>query len=123
MAYIATLASRLSQLGVTDVEFNLVDNAAVMPPVRRAWTFQTLTPSGAQVTAARAVMIADATSDYNTEQTRLANEAAFHVRLTDYIEAQLDTVRSNYAAQVASSGLPQAAKDIANRVVFNWSLQ
>ena len=122
MPYAVTLAARLSQFGKTNAEFNLVDSDGVMPPTRASWTFDTLTPSAAVFNAARTTIRNNATAAYIARQNRLAREAEFIEQLSGWLDTKISTLREEYAAQVAASNLPQAAKDIANTVTFDWRL-
>ena len=121
MAYTATLAARLSQLGATSVEFNLVDGAGAMPRARASLQFPTLTPTPTQIANAGTQAATRAEQDYLDREQMRGDRQACLESFKDWMDDQVAAANAAFQTRITNSNLSTRRKALARQASFNWS--
>jgi hypothetical protein len=123
MPYTATLAARLSQFGTTVIDFNLVDQAGVMPMRRVSHKWRSDTVTNAQRNAAAAALAQQAEDEWQAEQLRDSRRRAFLERFTTRMDQLAAEVNAELQQDIANSNLTPAQKAVGSQAVFNWRFE
>jgi len=122
MAYQATILSRITQFGTTQIIAEFVDNQGVMPRrvATRVWNKENVT--NPELIVARNEVIAQLTAEYDELTEKNSNMTTFKEKLTQYLDTKILEITEQYLADLQNYNLNEKQIAIALKVRFKWEV-